>query len=511
MFGLCVLCSYFVVTVVQIIDDDKGVHLVAAVNLYESVPETSLKGIDCCVDLCRQEVGCAIGMAQGSTFCGVTGCATVACRWDITGAPVVRAARLMQYAISNCLDVAIDQSVYDTPAAATRLQVFEESVKVKGSSLPISVYTLSQSKVLAAFRVLETVHGRAHNDTVKAILKQIEAGPRTAVVVAGSPLSGKKIVCQRAAGDSNLVPYLHVSDQSGGFLQVAVTIASWWKYAANEDVKYLAESVLRHIEKKRLSRAHDECIDLVNVALEEGLNACFLIDRVQFLDDFSISVIRECLRGRHRSYSRSNSRVSVSSESDTATTAAEVDKGRIVFLCVHVSLYQWRSADAVVKNITRSHRNIEIPVFEVREVSKQEIQILMNDLADMRVEERYVETMREASGNCVGYLIEKAAAIRKSSAELWGQGQRGYVEITTDMEIRASPGCIRKIKEYTVLQVSPDVAMRFSQIFDELPPLFQVFCKILTISARTHFYRLPRTILWEVLNGKCYTLALATI
>jgi class 3 adenylate cyclase len=69
--------------IVQIIDDDKGVHLVAAINLYEAMPETSIMGIEVCRELVEREVGCAIGMAIGSTFCGVTGSSSVACRWDI--------------------------------------------------------------------------------------------------------------------------------------------------------------------------------------------------------------------------------------------------------------------------------------------------------------------------------------------------------------------------------------------------------------------------------------------
>ena len=146
-------------SVVQIIDDDKGVHVVAAVNLYESVPESSLKGLEVCHDLIGQQVGCAIGMAQGSTFCGVTGCSNVACRWDITGPPAVRAARLMQYALSADVEVAIDQSVYHDPMAATRMCLLTGSVKLKGSKDAIPVYTLSQSSLSSAFRVLETVHG----------------------------------------------------------------------------------------------------------------------------------------------------------------------------------------------------------------------------------------------------------------------------------------------------------------------------------------------------------------
>jgi hypothetical protein len=147
-------------TVVQIIDDDKGVHLVAAVNLYESIPECSLLGLDVCRELVEKQVGCAIGMASGSTFCGVTGCSKVACRWDITGPPPVRAARLMQYALEVELEVAIDQSVNDDPMAATRLDLLNRAVSLKGTDDLVPVYTLSNSKSYAAFRVLETVHGR---------------------------------------------------------------------------------------------------------------------------------------------------------------------------------------------------------------------------------------------------------------------------------------------------------------------------------------------------------------
>jgi class 3 adenylate cyclase len=145
--------------VVQIIDDDKGVHLVAAVNLYESIPETSLKGIEVCSDLTKQQVGCAIGMASGPTYCGVTGCFSVACRWDITGATAVRAARLMQYALASEITVAIDQSVYDCPVAAARMTLLDAEVELKRTHYCVPVYTISDSAKLSAFRVLETVHG----------------------------------------------------------------------------------------------------------------------------------------------------------------------------------------------------------------------------------------------------------------------------------------------------------------------------------------------------------------
>jgi class 3 adenylate cyclase len=135
------------------------VHLVAAVNLYEAIPECGLMGLEVCHELVEKQVGCAIGMSSGSTFCGVTGSSNFACRWDITGPPPVRAARLMQYALQSSVEVAIDQSVYNDPMAATRMELVERAVLVKGTEGTIPIYTLSSSTSYAAFRVLETVHG----------------------------------------------------------------------------------------------------------------------------------------------------------------------------------------------------------------------------------------------------------------------------------------------------------------------------------------------------------------
>jgi class 3 adenylate cyclase len=154
------------ISVIQIIDDDKGVHVVAAVNLYESIPESSLMGISVCQELVSQEVGCAIGMAQGPTFCGVTGCSTIACRWDITGPPAVRAARLMQYAILETILVAIDRSVYvDSPMAAAKLVLQSSDVPLKGTIGTIPIYTLSLGSTSSAFRLLETSFRKLHNCT----------------------------------------------------------------------------------------------------------------------------------------------------------------------------------------------------------------------------------------------------------------------------------------------------------------------------------------------------------
>ena len=93
----------------------------------------------------EQEIGVAVGMAAGSTFCGVTGSSSVACRWDITGGPAVRAARLMQYALSRNVPLAIDASVSEGQTIPARMALLQDGVPIKGSPAPIRIYTLSEA------------------------------------------------------------------------------------------------------------------------------------------------------------------------------------------------------------------------------------------------------------------------------------------------------------------------------------------------------------------------------
>jgi class 3 adenylate cyclase len=485
--------------IVQIIDDDKGVHIVAAINLYEAIPETSVLGIEVCRELVEKQVGCTIGMAIGSTFCGVTGSSSVACRWDITGPPAVRAARLMQYALANNLEVAIDHSVYEDPVASPRMNLFNASVSLKGTTAVVPVYTLSSAVESAALRVLETVHGEMHNGPVAEIQEHITGHrSRMAVVVTGPALAGKKIVCQRAAGFANMVPFLHVCSETAGPLQLARTMVTWFKYVDNDDVRYLASEVTKHMSQRRWSRAHDECICLVNLVIEEGLTACFLVDRIQFLDEFSLSLIRECLHGTPR-INRTSSRMSrLSINSDESFSGKQ--SGKICFLCVHVSLYNWKSAPWVVEDITRSSKRLRIPIVEVGEATLEELRAMFRDLSDMECEDRWLETYAKASGYCAGYFVERAATTRRLAGKQWREGKRAHAETSADLVLRIPPGFIRRNMDIAVMQISADVAMRFAQIYDELPPIFQTLLKVLAIATRKSFFELPRTVLWEVLN-----------
>ena len=133
------------------------------------------------------------------------------------------------------------------------------------------------------------VPGRVHENVVREVEEHIaQKRSRIAVVITGVPLAGKKIVCQRAAGNAGLIPYLHLSDLSAGFVQLAQTIATWFQYVDDEEVRKLAADVSFHVRMNHWSRAHDLCVELVDLSLEKGLRSCFLIDRIQFLDELTL-------------------------------------------------------------------------------------------------------------------------------------------------------------------------------------------------------------------------------
>jgi class 3 adenylate cyclase len=409
--------------IVQILDDDKGVHIVAAINLYESVPDSRVLGIEVCRELVEKRVGCAIGMAAGATFCGVTGSNTVACRWDVIGPPAVRAARLMQYALKEGLEIAIDESVYQGHSASVRLAYHASGVHIKGSPNPVSVFSLSSTKEFSAMGLLEVVHGPSHLTQVEFIKEHILGGSsRTAVIVTGPSLAGKKITCQTAAGLADLVPYLHVAAEPLGMLQLARTMASWFKYANDLLIQDLSFEILHHLDMKHWSEAHDETVMLVNTALKRGFSACFVVDRVHALDEFSISLIRECLHAvprMHRTSSRA-SRVGKNSVLDKSIEPS-LTHGKLAFLCVHVPTYNGKSAAIIVNSLVRSHREFKIPIVEVGQASLDEIRTMVGGMAFKSREEIdaiWLRTCATASGFCTGMFVERIAAITVSQFSL---------------------------------------------------------------------------------------------
>lgn len=450
-------------------------------------------GLEICLELRERQVGFALGMALGSTFCGVTGSSQIACRWDITGPTPVRAARLMQFALANEQDVVIDESLYRDQGASTRLALLD-TIKVKGTPSPVRVYTLSDTTNHSALRILDTVFGSVHDDSVRRIQQCInDDRSRCAILVTGAPLAGKKIVCQRAAGFADMMPYMHVGEETAGVLQLGRTIATWLSYFCDDEVRKYAENSISELDMLRYNRSHDMFLDLIDLAVSKGCRACFIVDRVQFLDKFSLSLLSESLI--HVSKRQNRRR-----PSNTPLQQTVHERGKIVFLCVHVSLYDFMSAKETVELLTEMDKSVDIPIITVGRASQHELEVMYSDMIDMPLDRKLLETLFEASGFLAGYFIERAAAIRRSLGVTYEKGTRPLAEVSKSLTFHVRGGCYQKIRDIDVMAVSSEVAMRYAQLFDELPPLYQTLIKCLALGSRKRFFAFSTKLLWEVLN-----------
>jgi hypothetical protein len=287
------------------------------------------------------------------------------------------------------------------------------------------------------------------------------------VVVTGIPLPGKKIACQRAAGYSDFVPFVHLREESAGFLQLGQTIAEWFQYIDDREISALALSVMERMNKGQSTYAHDLLVKLADLALKKGHRACFLIDRIQNLDTFSLSLIRECLQRKQEICEPARSHL-------LSLDNTDFDLGKICFLCVCTPAYNCKSATDIVKDLTRSHTLFQIPIVEIGEAIQEELQWLFRDLLDTEVEDTLLDTYSEASGHCAGYFIERSVAVQHLSAIAWIDGELALTAMSMDQVLHIPRGHVRENKELKVTQIRGEIATRFSQLYDELPPLCQI-------------------------------------
>jgi hypothetical protein len=340
--------------------------------------------------------------------------------------------------------------------------------------------------------------GRVHKAIVKQIKRHLsDSHDRCSVVVTGIPLAGKKTVCQLAAGRAGFVPYLHVSSKCAGFLQVAQTVAHWFLYSESVAIKDIAVSVSENLQKQNWSRAHDDCISLVDKAISMGMRACFVVDRVQFLDEFSLSLIRECMKPKSLRMGRGSSRYVVEiDEMVENQQSLSQDKGKICFLCVHESLYNEKSASDIAEDLSRSNRSISIPVIRLGEASEQELRQMFNDCMDVELDDSSFELLAKSSRYGAGCFIERCVAIGTDlGCTSW---KKATFRLNQKMKLQLADNSMRKVKKLPLTLIRPEISMRFTLIFDELPPLFQTLLKVLGIATRTEFFKLQRSVMWEV-------------
>ena len=124
--------------------------------------------------------------------------------------------------------------------------------------------------------------------------------------------------------------------------------------------------------------------------------------------------------------------------------------------------------------ISLSHSKYDVPVITLGQVSKDGIRNMCRELTDLDVSDRWLETYSLTSGYCAGYCVERTAASRVISGQLWLQNKKGLVTTNDDLMIQIPSGMLKRNRDLTVHEVSAEVSMKFTQIFDENPPLFQV-------------------------------------
>jgi len=152
-------------------------------------------------------------------------------------------------------------------------------------------------------------------------------------------------------------------------------------------------------------------------------------------------------------------------------------------------------------DIVRSHTSFKVPIVVLGESSKEELRDLFRALSDIDVEDRILDAYAEASGFAAEYFVERFNAVRNLSAELWKEGRPALVETSADLIFHIPPRLVRKNKDLKVTDIRAEIAMLFSQLFDEIPPLCQMVLKIVTIATRRGFYKLPYKVLWQCMNS----------
>eukprot|EP00760_Papus_ankaliazontas_P027057 PhM_4_TR3127/c0_g1_i1/m.69635 len=317
-------------SVVQIINDDKGIHVVAAFNLYMMLADAADMSIFLCRTLRAKHLDCHVGVAVGPVLCGFLGART-SCQWDITGPACVRACRLMQHAKQINRDVVLDTSIYDEATNRSEL-VKLDPISIKGSDDPVPVFSLkldggARSSVTIfpttlphiSFNILcPAVHSQlistlcdvlrrrddlsSWDSTEPVFVNTPQQGkklPPCLITLTGGPGCGKYSVCQNALRQvqSGLVPIVHTAGHDRRHIELDVlnTIAMWLgaNFQRNPEIKSRSTRVQEALRRTQLHIAYKLSLEMLEIAMGfEGFRLALIVRCGQFLDCQSISFLR---------------------------------------------------------------------------------------------------------------------------------------------------------------------------------------------------------------------------
>eukprot|EP00759_Apiculatamorpha_spiralis_P049454 PhF_6_TR44256/c0_g1_i1/m.68115 len=234
------------VTVIQILDDDKGVHIVAALNLFLSEGTAAAEHVlHVSHELVEERIDHVMGVAGGMCFTGLVG-SDISRRYDITGWACVRACRLMQYAVKVGIPAALDQSVVESLRDRMSVRVYSSEVYLKGTQEPVTVFIKQENRSKDDMSLLWTVGEYCEmlfveeRDRIRDVIMDPRRGP-CAILVSGHMGSGKKTFIASALRDTGYACFRHVMEVGHVALDVYQSIAIWFSYHENEAVRREAQ------------------------------------------------------------------------------------------------------------------------------------------------------------------------------------------------------------------------------------------------------------------------------
>ena len=283
--------------IVQIIHDDKGTHMIAAVGLYHAENFPAAVGIQTARRLQDQRTGSVVGAAVGQVFCGIVG-SDRCCRWDITGGTVVRAARLMQHASANNIPVVLDESIYQMTDDESQLEPLDggKPITVKGSSESITIYTTAKVTVSATTGIMngrfasENLHRRQREVLINDfILSKYQRG---VALVTGPVGSGRKTMITLALESCGINFTSHVSSRDKTALSLVFSIADWFSHHFEVPLAELAREACENLKANRITQTLHLVHKLIRHFIVRGHVLCVVVSYCHLLDPASIDFIK---------------------------------------------------------------------------------------------------------------------------------------------------------------------------------------------------------------------------
>ncbi|CUF29174.1 guanylate cyclase, putative [Bodo saltans] len=473
--------------IVQIIHDDKGTHLIAAVNLYRMERDPIANAIRAARTLVDRETGCAIGIACGEVFCGITG-ADQACRWDITGPACVRACRLMQHGVANNIDVVLDESIQDAATDLSQFVRVADTIVLKGSPLPVSIFVLSQEtrEVTSGVLSMSWTNATLHKDERQILLtKLLQTKIQRGVAMVSGPIgAGKKTSALIALEQAQFAHVTHFSTPTQRPLAMLSTVAQWFKSYSDVELSKLGRDLCKSLLDSKLTMSLNLFHQIVDKVVVQGRRFCYIIAYATLLDSASLNLIRSVIGSR--------------------PTKGE---GRFVFCLTAYPLHRTRSPEELLKLFERQaaeNRRLSGRLEETSHLMQHEVPhvkftypkdsktfaVAFAGVSFFQLTERSSNILFEATGGCLLFVRPLLQAMGSLSFSLHGDQQKTdgskYLYGTVDGTIHVTTmGEDYFMREINWPRVAPLATSRFTELYDVLSPRLQLILRVVASLSTT--------------------------